>query len=308
MSLAALCEEEVMNLGRRMTNFLSVVAALWGSAVCAQQAVVTLEDFATKEAVARWDRSGTETSRMEPQPLGGRPQLALKFAPYVKGGPEWPLIRLATLPVADWSGFSALLVDVTNPTTEQESMSVELRDTTGKNGWTQRFELPPRDTTTVRVSFDLADPKFNFKTMREIILFKTRPMAEVTLYVGPIRLVTQAFDALRASLDRVGTTIGVLSAGGGPARFAASAKRLADLEREASQPALTVAQVNALAVKTKALETEVEKMRYRAPFAFDFGPKDSPVRPGFRQVTPQDVFTPQAGFGWRVSKGLLSTA
>ena len=41
---------------------------------------------------------------------------------------------------------------------------------------------------------------------------------------------------------------------------------------------------------------------------FDFGQEKSPVWPGFTQVTPKTVYTPERGYGWTSRKGLLGRA
>lgn len=47
---------------------------------------------------------------------------------------------------------------------------------------------------------------------------------------------------------------------------------------------------------------------YCAPYAFDFGTENSPIRKGFQRVAPNTEYAPESGFGWRTGADVLSMA
>ena len=112
------------------------------------------------------------------------------------GNGDWPGIALEE-PSPDWSAYQNLVVELTNPGNARLTLSIRVHDRVHTmemdDRYTQRFELEPRSSKTLRipVSAIRAAPKtrrMDLSRIAGIIIFGSSPMAGYYFRLHEIRL------------------------------------------------------------------------------------------------------------------------
>ena len=286
-----------------------VLVAVAVGSVAAENITVTLTDFETPAEIAKWTTSApaVKISWSDEHATGGRGCVLFQVDAHVEGASRWPSMRaLATsgaYPVTDWSDYAAVAVDVWNPQPYAEDIALEFRDDAGRNGWSMHFGVPPRQRHTIRVETASVAGKIRIDGIQAIIFYCTQPAEPQLFFLDSLRLIRAEGSKLDAVIEQLRLQL--------PEEIDASAlglaearRRLAEFERQARAQDLTRSGALALTEKVTALADGLEELLYKAPYAFDFGTEDSPIRPYFRRVTASTVYTPERGFGWRSADGL----
>ncbi len=260
-------------------------------------------DFETDAEIARWKPLGTRFQRSSEFVTSGRSSARIHFSRYTgaKGEAQWPRVTAYAddgLYPPDWSGWAALAFDAATDAGDNESVtvSVEIRDRRGRNGWTGAYTLPPHGVRQITIPLSDVAEKVNVSHVAEFLIYKGRPARDFNVYVDNIRLVTPALFAMHKAVRTAESTLETLWTKEGA--NADLAKRLAALKQTAAASTLTLVDVRRLTDQVAALGRAMDARRIRPLRAFDFGPVGSPVRAGFRAVSAKDAYSDAKGFGW----------
>jgi len=274
----------------------------------AASAAVALADFETPEEVAMLGNAGTTTEFSSEHATHGKGCVKFTFKKYVEGSTEYPAVTLtapAYAPV-DWSRFGYLLVDIVNPEKIEGSISIQIpvKPGQGSGGFATSANLLLESSMTLRINFKDVAEKVNIKKVEQIMFYKRMPPEDTVFYVDNIRLVSKEVLDLESGLSKAGETVESLNWSN--PRVQTLSQKYNELKEKGSQRDITVEQAVSLNAELSALLAESEKLSYQAPYAFDFGTGDSPVRKGFTRVDPKTQYVSETGFGWKSSAGVKS--
>ena len=281
--------------------------ALCALARADDRAILTWAGFETDAEVARWQTLGTRFERATKFATEGQRSARLHFVRYAgaQGEDQWPRVTAfgdKGLYPTDWRNWAAVALDLATDAPQSVTISLEIRDTAGKNGWYTSYSIQPGAVLHVMVPLSEVSRTINVSHIAEFLLFKGRPEADVDVYVDNVRLITPAVLAMQQAVEGAAAAMGTLWRGN--PGIAAHRAELDALRKAASAPRVTVAGAERVAAQARRLEAALRGLRVRPLRAFDFGPAGSPVREGFVGVSARSAFTAQAGFGWRQTDGL----
>jgi len=292
---------------------LEVLGVVVGVPAADAPAFLRVEGFETPASLARWRARGVAAVLRHEGATQGKACAQITFKKYVPGGPVWPSFQLIGKGFAptDWSGYSSLLLDIHNPGDTRQYVSL-LLDNAPRGGkkveWYRRYTLQPGSRKRIRVPLEEVAAKLDLKRMRRIMFYQHKPPRDSVLRLDDIRLVRREADGVLRTLARAERLLGALALPADDRRARAARDRLERLAREMAAGEISVPEAVRLGRRAAALERYVEGLCYRAPYAFDFGTEDSPVRRGFRRVGPKTRYTAEAGFGWRGAAGAVARA
>jgi hypothetical protein len=271
-----------------------------------EPAVLPWNDF-TPAQVAGWKPLGTQVDASEKfAPKGGH-SMHIRFHRWGGGNGEeqWPRVTapaaIHSFP-ADWSGWGALTFDLSVDSSTAVPLSLELRDTPGKNGWTQLFVLQPGTTQHLMVALDRLPSTFDRHHLAEVLFFMTRPAVDADVYLSNIRLVSQPLLEAQQNLEQNAQELAILPETL-PVRASLQAQ-IAGLRQRLTAPDLTRAGAAQITTETLQLQQAVRAQYVKPLQAFDFGPADSPLRAGFTDVTATTAYDAARGYGWAATSGL----
>ena len=134
---------------KTVATFFALTLA-FASAACAadERAVWTWASFETDAEVAKWKPLDTQLERATKFATDGRHSARLRFHKYsgAAGEAQWPRVTAFGSDGAyatDWSGWAAVALDLTTDAPQGTGVSIEIRDTAGKNGWHAPYALQP---------------------------------------------------------------------------------------------------------------------------------------------------------------------
>lgn len=151
-------------------------------------APLALVDFGDPGAVARW--SGLKCS---PAQLLGAPAMSFTMPRWQQGQEEWPAVYLDCdggrgFATQDWSHHAKVVFDAQVSGERPGDLALELRDTKGRNGWAQHFEVAPGKANHFEVSLGDIAREVRLDHLEQIVLFASRPDHEYTVTVANLRL------------------------------------------------------------------------------------------------------------------------
>jgi hypothetical protein len=172
-----------------------LVAAIAPAAARAAAPTVLLDFEDPAQAQGLLKPSGPQVELSSQHATRGRTSLKLTFAPYVAGGPQWPMfaVRLDALGAArDWSRARYLCYDAYNAGEEPCELRVLLADEDRREAAFGSM-LPPLRQTTVRLDLRGATGLDLSRALR-LGFYITRPPRESVVYLDYVRLLAPSID------------------------------------------------------------------------------------------------------------------
>jgi hypothetical protein len=293
-----------MRIESMNANLIPLLAAALLVGASGAGAATILFDFETEaDLEAMHDEgqtglgAGKTLERVERFATSGR--FALKFTTprYEPGRPQWPAFECRP-PLANWTGFDRLVMDVTSASDAPQTLSLFISDTKvpTRNGLAFTARLAPGSFSQVVIPLSqLAEKQVNPADIHVIHFFTSEPPSGLTLYLDrlvllkpgePVSAVSDAFlkdfaalaaekvAALRASLAGARARATALVAGWTALESWAD-REFGDLESRAAKLSDTVSRAGAEVLEADhdvaSLQAELARLesltRFRAAFA-----------------------------------------
>ena len=251
----------------RMTALMSLLACAGLPAA----AMTNLFDFESPDELASWTiRIPTQDTWEQADTFvtSAGHSAVFRSPKWKEGMPEWPALE-TTPPVADWTQFDRLIMDVTNPTAASERFAVYIRDAHRTLQQGRKFDhtLPPCSTRRIVIPLAKLPEDFDRTKMDLIHFFTSRPVDDYVVYIDNIALLRKGeappdlptafneqivalvldaamFDEVREELERARARLAKTPKGRSSspswtmAQVNALLQELADLEQSARQPGI----------------------------------------------------------------------
>jgi len=171
-----------------MTRWVGVLCLLAAAPVWA---ATTMLDFESEADVKAWHDEGYGTCARFPVTrearwaTSGSYSLCFRTPQWKSGMEEWPACEMQP-PLADWSGYDRLVLDVTNPTAYDQKLLFFISDSTlpTRGGLCSQHLLAQRSYRQVVVELaKLADRHVNAKGIHVLHFFTERPSGDLEVYV-----------------------------------------------------------------------------------------------------------------------------
>ncbi len=157
-----------------------------------------LEDFSRPVALEAW-----KLVRIEAAVDSLTATARLHFPVWAPGQYQWPAAVLeygqGLFVERDWGQYDTLRFQVRNETDKSAKLALRLDDAAGQR-FTRTFSVPAQQDYTCQVDIGELEGRINAAQVVHFNLFMSRPPADYTLHLGPIRLEAGALSVESAQL------------------------------------------------------------------------------------------------------------
>ncbi|HNY26597.1 MAG TPA: DUF6067 family protein [Candidatus Sumerlaeota bacterium] len=156
-------------------------------------AATPLFDFETDAEVSAWKSLPEQTQWVKRSPefaTSGVSSLVFATPAWRQGQAEWPAFEVKP-PVADWSPYDRLVVDLFNPDREQHPFGMFCSDSKVpfRQGLSYSFSLPIRGFRRFVIPLASFPPTVNRADIAILHFFTERPKSNLTLYLDNLTLL-----------------------------------------------------------------------------------------------------------------------
>lgn len=178
---------------RMLCPTLLLISAVFvhSAAASTPESPLLISDFERTSEVGAW--TGLAVKRTDNHASSGKWGMRFTFPKWQEGRPEWPLVALAYdggkgYVTGDWSAHGEFAWDAWVEGDTARTITLELRDTKGKNGATAGFLIEPGKANHCRMPLEQAGREIDLKHVEEIVFFAARPTESFTITIDNLLL------------------------------------------------------------------------------------------------------------------------